>query len=784
MKKSATLFRYLVLAAFASALGAQAQAPSPPPAEATAPAAATPATSAPPAATTPAPVAAPEPPPIPKHREIHHGVAVDDPFRSLEDAADPATAAFFREQAAKARTALDALPGRAELLARIRALSEGNTAITSLTLSANRVFFLRQAPGQMTPRLVMRDGINGPDRVLIDPERFANGGARAAIDWFVPSPDARYVAYGISRGGSEDSALRVLATDTAKDLPIEIDRARFNTRLEWHPDSRSFYYARVPEGNTGARRNANIRLYRHVIGRDTAKDEIVFAPGVGGARDVPEFVYPSLHLPLESRFAYAIARDGVRREIAVHVALQRDLASGKPRWRKLVGIADDVTAIEGWKDDLYLLSHRNAPRFRILRVKGDAADLNAARVIVPQGDVVIDSMGLARDALYLRMMVGGVHRLERVPIGLLGTRAPEFLRIPFDNAITQLVTHPRRPGALLRMQGNIDAPVVYELDSRRGDLRNTGIQPPARADFSEMDEVRLYAPGHDGTKIPVTLIYKKTTQLSGNNPTLLVGYGSYGITLAPAFDPMRLAWLERGGVYAIAHVRGGGEYGKAWHEDGQKARKVNTILDFIAVSEFLVRYGFTNPKRLAIMGTSAGGIPAGGALVRKPELFAAVVARVPVMDMLRFEFAQNGPANIPEFGSIATAPGFEALHAMSAYHHVKDGTAYPAVLLTAGMNDPRVDPWQPGKMAARLQAASTSGKPVLLRIDFDSGHGRGTQRTQREEELADIYSFLLWQFGDPKFQVPRLPEPTPLAPSTPPPAGAAPPAAEPAAVPK
>lgn len=771
MKKSTALFHCIVLAALAASPGAHGQAPPAPPAEGGAPPAAAPAPAAPaaaePAPATPAPatvpatVAAPEPPQVPRYREMHHGVAVDDPFRPLEDAADAATQAFFREQAAKTRATLDALSGRTALLARIRALSEGDTAIRSLTLSANRVFFLRQAPGQMTPLLVMRDGMNGPDRVLIDPERFASGAARAAIDWFVPSPDARYVAYGVSRGGSEDSVLRVLATDTAKDLPLEIDRARFNSELEWHPDSRSFYYARIPEGNTGTRRNANVRLYRHVIGRETGKDEVVFAPGVGGARDVPEFVYPSLHVPLESRFAYAVAREGVRREIAVHVTLQRDLAAGRPGWRKLVGFEDEVTAIEGWKDDLYLLTHRGAPRYRILRVKGDAADLRGARVVVPQGDAVVQSMSLARDALYLKTMLGGVDRLERVPIGLLGTKAPEFVRIPFDHAISQLVAHPRRPGALLRMQGNIEAPMIVEVDARSGDLRNTRIQPPARADFSDMDEVRLYAPGHDGTKIPVTLVYKKTTQLTGNNPTLLVGYGSYGISMTPTFDPTRLAWLERGGVYAIAHLRGGGEYGKPWHVEGQKGKKINTILDFIAVAEFLVRYGFTNPKRLAIMGTSAGGIPAGGALVRKPELFAAVVARVPVMDMLRVEFAQNGPANIPEFGSIATAQGFEALRVMSSYHHVKDATAYPAVLLTAGMNDPRVDPWQSAKMAARLQAASTSGKPVLLRVDYGSGHGRGTQRTQREEELADIYSFLLWQFGDPQFQPPPPPPPPP-----------------------
>jgi prolyl oligopeptidase len=243
----------------------------------------------------------------------------------------------------------------------------------------------------------------------------------------------------------------------------------------------------------------------------------------------------------------------------------------------------------------------------------------------------------------------------------------------------------------------------------------------------------------------------------------------------PSFDPARLAWLERGGVYAIAHLRGGGEYGQPWYEAGRKATKVNTILDFISVADFLVKYGFTNPKRLAIMGTSAGGIPSGGALVRRPDLFAAVVARVPVMDMLRMEFSQNGPANIPEFGSIATPQGFEALRVMSSYHQVKDNTPYPAVMLTAGMNDPRVDPWQPGKMAARLQEATTSGKPVLLRVDFAAGHGRGTTRTQREEELADIYSFVLWQFGDPQFQPPPPPAPPP------PPVPAAAPAAPPAA---
>ena len=700
---------------------------------------------------------------VPAFAQDSPAVPADDPYRALEDAARPESQAFFRVQAEEARARLASIPGRAAMLSRIRELSDSGASVSSLAVTASpRVFYLKLSPREPTPVLCMREGLAAPERVLVDPERFARGTSRAAIDWFSASPDGRHVAYGVSLSGSESSVLRVLAVDAGRDLPLEIDRTRFNERLGWHPDSRSFYYARIPETNSGLKRDANVRVYRHVLGRESGRDEIVFAPGVGGARDVPQFVYPEIVVPLESRYAYAIARDGVRNEIAVHATEARDLAAGQPRWHKLVGHEDEVTAVEGWKDDLYLLSHHGAPRYRVLRVKGDARDLAGAKVVVPQGDTVIKGMALARDALYLRTMVAGVDRLERAPLGLLGAKAPEYVRTPFDNAIAQVVAHPRAEGALLRLQGWIEPPAVLQVDAK-GNLRNTRLAPTQGADFSAMDEVRLYAPAHDGTRIPVTLIYRKSTTLTGGNPTLLTGYGSYGITLSPAFEATRLAWLERGGIFAVAHVRGGGEFGEPWHEAGRRGSKINTILDFISVSEFLVSYGFTNPKRLAILGTSAGAIPAGGALVRRPDLYAAVVARVPVMDMVRFEAMASGPANVPEFGSAATAQGLEALRVMSAYHQVKDGTSYPAVLLTAGINDPRVEAWQPGKMAARLQKATTSGKPVLLRIDYEAGHGRGSTRAQRDEELADIYSFLLWQMGDPAFQpvVVAAPEPEP-----------------------
>jgi len=252
-------------------------------------------------------------------------------------------------------------------------------------------------------------------------------------------------------------------------------------------------------------------------------------------------------------------------------------------------------------------------------------------------------------------------------------------------------------------------------------------------------------------KIPVTLVYRKGTQLTGRNPTLLVAFGSYGRTFEPEFDPMRLAWLERGGIYAVAHVRGGGEFGRAWHEAARGAGKANSARDLVAVAEFIQHYGFTDPAHLAIAGNGAGAIAVGGALLLRPELFAAAVARSPMLDLVRAEAGAGGSADVPELGSVSTRQGFDARRAASPYEHVKDRTAYPAVLLSAGSDD-LVAPWHAAKMAARLQAASSSTKPVLLRMDAASGEGQRLPRAERDELRADVYAFLLWQMGDPQFQ--------------------------------
>ena len=662
-----------------------------------------------------------------------------------------------------ARDLLDRIPGRAALAARIRALDDASPAVHDLSMESGRVFYLKTAAGAAGPVLCVRDGFEGAERVLVDPRARPDGGPGTTIAWYSASPDAHHVAFGLAReGGGGEALLHVMSVDDGRDLPFEIDRAADNGDLAWQPDGKSFYYARAPEAQAPGARGANVRIYRHVLGRETAQDEVVFAPGVGGARDVPEVVEPRLLLPRESRYAFALVRSSPGAPLAVHVALQKDLAAARPRWHEIASVDDEVIAIDAWHNDLYLLTRHGAPNRRVLRVAAGDADLSKAKVAVPEGDAVIESIGLARDAMYLRTMVAGVDRLERMRFGLLASGTREFLRLPYDMAISELVTDPRRNGAVLRLDGWTRPPEVAEVDARSGDVRNTKLVPPAAADYSGVDEVRLYAPAADGTKIPVTLLYGRSTRLTGDNPTLLSVYGAWGDPASPVFEPARLAWIEHGGVFAVAHVRGGGEYGDAWHEAARGAAKATTVSDFISVCEFLERYGFTNNNRLAIEGTEAGGIPVGDALVRRPDLFAAAILRDPILDLPALESSAAGRARLPEFGSIASVEDRARLAAISPYDQVRAGMPYPAVMLSLGIGDPAVDPAQARRMAARIEGASTSGKPVVLRVD--SGVEAGP-RARREEELADLYAFALWQLGDPQFQ-PAPPAP-PLAPAKP-----------------
>jgi prolyl oligopeptidase len=398
------------------------------------------------------------------------------------------------------------------------------------------------------------------------------------------------------------------------------------------------------------------------------------------------------------------------------------------------------------------MTHAASPRHSIVRTSLRKPDLKSAVTVVAPSDQVLFDMAAARDGLYFESRDGAVKRLKRLAWNAKGARE---IKLPLEGAASLLSVSPAIPGAIVTLTAWTRAREIYAVDSS-GNASNTKLQPLGPFDAPEglvTTEVRVKS--HDGALVPLSIMHRAGVKLDGTNPTLLYGYGAYGITEEPSFRSTRTAWFERGGVYAVANVRGSGVYGEDWYKAGYKATKPNTWKDLIACAEYLIAQKYTSSTKLGILGGSAGGILVGRAITERPDLFAAAVSAVGVLDAVRAETTANGIPNIPEFGTVKKEDEFRALLAMSSYHHVKPGTPYPAVLLVHGVNDPRVDVWHSSKMAARLLASTTSGKPVLLDLDYEGGHGVGDTKAQRQRQTTDIYAFLLWQAGQADFAGPK-----------------------------
>lgn len=695
----------------------------------------------------------PPPTPVRPVTDTYFGKTVEDPYRFLEELKNPEVVGWFKAQNDYTRKTLAAIPGREKLYNRVHELDTTSITVNAIQVAGDKYFYLKQLADGNNRRLYVRKGIGGTERVLLDPEKLTANGAHYSIDYYNASLDGKYVAVGISPGGSENSVLHVFETDTGKELGERIDRTQFGS-VTWLPDGKSFYYNRLrvlDAGEPVPNKYLKSAVFLHLLGRDPDKDPKVAGFGMSKDVAISETDIPFVNIPPQSKWAFLIIAHGVQNETTAYVAPANAVkASGTP-WKRVIDVDDDVTSFDVHGDDAYLLSHKDASRFKVLRVHLPEADLTKADVVIPAGEMVLRDVKVAKDALYVPALDGGLGRLWRVPFG----GKAEAVKLPIDGAIQDLFTDPRMDGALMRLAGWTESPRYYLYSSQTKTAAETALLPRSPVDFSNITSEEVKAKSADGTEIPLSIVYKRGIKMDGIHPTLLHGYGSYSITYDPGFDPTSLAWLERGGVIAVAHVRGGGEYGEDWHLGGKKATKENTITDFIACAQYLVDHKFTSPAYLAGEGTSAGGITIGGAITERPDLFAAALDNVGMSDDLRAELQVNGPLNTVEFGTVKDETDFHNLLKISAYHRIKDKTAYPAVLLTTGINDPRVDPWQMAKMTARLQAATSSGKPVLLRVDYDGGHGGiGATKTQRDNLIADQWSFLLWQFGEPEFARP------------------------------
>jgi len=601
----------------------------------------------------------------------------------------------------------------------------------------------------------VRDGAAGAERLLIDPSVLRGpNDAHMSLDWWLASPNGRHVVYGLSPAGSENSIAHVMEVDTGRILPERIDRTQYATP-SWLPDGSGFFFNRLAEGAKLGAQDYYLDsvAWLHRLGTDAKDDLRVMACGQHANVAIDPIEFPCVFADPTSQHVVAVVQGGVRRENPVYTAPLAGVLAGKPQWRKVCDVADEVTGVAFRGDELYLQSTRDAPNAKVLKTTLSAPDLAKAVTVVPEGARVVESIGVARDGLYVRDLDGGYSLLRR----LRNDGRLEDIALPFDGAVEQLSTDTRADGAWFVGTGWLFPYTVFRHDPAASRTAAVPLAPPSPIDTSGYEAIRSFATARDGTKVPLSIIARKGTKRDGRNPALVNAYGAYQISMSPGFNARAIAFLEQGGVLAYAHVRGGGEYGKRWWKGGQKLTKPNTWRDLIACCEAMIKDGWTQPARLAIRGGSAGGITVGRALVERPELFAAVISNVGVSNALRAEFSQNGPPNIDEFGTVKERDGFTGLKQMDALHAVRDGVRYPAVLLTTGMTDPRVEPWQAAKMAARLQAATATlppaqRNPVLLRVDFDAGHGMGSTRAQADAERADEFAFVLWRSGVKGFQ--------------------------------
>jgi prolyl oligopeptidase len=693
----------------------------------------------------------------------YFGTKITDPFRWMEAGlSDPHFLEMLKGQNNATGKILSRLAApRAKLLARIQAFDSAVAVTSDWRRAGGRIFYLEIAPGASDAELQVRES-NESIRTLLDPAMYKNGEQHASIDYFEPSPDGNYLAAGISLGGSEDSTLHIFDVASGKALPESISRTQYGWP-SWRSDSKSLFYFRqqqLPPNAAPAEVYKNGRTFLHFLGTDPEKDVPIFGPGLLGSPNVPAAGFCGVIGAPGSPYDVAIYTAGTIDSASVYVARERDVTGPDTPWKQILS-SEDRMATGGspaalFGSTLYVLSNKQSQNGSVLAFDLDHPG-TPPKIVVPAGDALIDGVYAARDALY----ISGRHGVAKTLTRLSYTDAArvEPVGLPTQGRVYGIDATPQLSGIVFGIDSWLVPPTAYLYDSGANSCQDIRIQPKNPVDLSAFEAREVQVPSTEGAMIPVSIICRKDILLDGSHPTLFEGHGAYGVSIDPEFNsgflPSIYPWVERGGVVAIAHVRGGGEFGERWHVSGQKGLKQHTVDDMIATARWLISNKYTSPLHLAIRGTSGGGIAVGNAIVQSPELFAAAIDNVGITNLLRFQFTPNGAGNIPEFGDVTKAAEFRWLYAMSAYHHIKDGVKYPAFLGLTGVNDPRVPSWLVAEFVARLQKATASRKPVLLRVDFDAGHLIGSNRNQREQSDADQETFLLWQLGDREFQIRR-----------------------------
>ena len=683
----------------------------------------------------------------------YFGQKVDDPYRDLENMKDSTVVNWFKAQGDYTNQVLSLVNGRDELVAKFKELDERRSSrVYNLNITETDLYFyLKTKPEDETGKLFMRKGYEGQETLLFDPSSYkTEEGNQYTVGSISPNQDGSLLAFAVAPNGSETSTILVMDMKTKQLLSEAISSSMGGAA--WQKDNKSFSYSKYNSDDiTDQNRQLNTKTYLHHVGKDSADDPVVF-----WATDYPELNITPEEIPFiyydrdaDKLFMYAST---VERNAKVYMADADGLKQKRTAWKQIVKREDMIVSVGTDSKNFYLRSKKDAPNYKVMMSPLSNTDFSKATTLVPHDqESVLTGFTITSEGYFFTKRRNGVetkvYHMKEPGV------AAEELELPFTAGSASLSTKGVDYKELwISMGGWTRDGARYRYDPK--DKSFTYEMLSSKAEFPEFENIiaeEIMVPSHDGVMVPVSLIYDKNMKRDGKNPVMLYGYGSYGISISPFFSTIFLTWISEGGVIAIGHVRGGGELGDAWHKAGYKETKPNTWKDFIACAEYLNRENISSPEKTMIFGGSAGGILVGRSMTERPDLFGVAVPAVGAMNTVRMENSPNGPVNAPEFGTVAIEEEFKALYEMDSYLHIKDGVKYPATMITTGINDRRVSAWEPGKFAARLQAANGSDKPILFRVDYDSGHGSDA-KTKQFEEFADIFSFTFWQMGHPDYQ--------------------------------
>ena len=668
--------------------------------------------------------------------ETIQGVKIVDNYRWLEDGSSPDTQKWVAEEMAYTQSVLDPLPGRDAIHKRLtELLSIGS--ITQPEIGGKYYFYTRREGMQNQPVLYVREGVEGKDRVLLDPNQLAADGT-VALDWYHASENGRYLAYGTSPSGSEMSTLHILETKTGKLLPDTIERTRACS-IAWMHDNSGFYYTRypkkgdVPEGQEMYNRH----VFYHELGTDPATDTPIFGEG----RDPED--WPSVSLDNDGRLLLiSVSQGWTKTELFL-----MDLKAGTPPTRITTG-KNFLYSGSVYNGRLYIVTNEDAPRYRMFMAEAGNYERDDWTEIIPQTEAVLQGAAVWGGKIFAQYEQNASSQLRLFD---LEGKVISDIHLPALGTVFGSEGKWNHDEIFYGFVSFTVPPTVYRYDLKTGSASVWAKVDAPSIDPAAYEVQQEWYHSKDGTKVPMFVVYKKGLKKDGHNPTLLTGYGGFNISMLPSFSRTAYLWMEHGGIYAVANLRGGAEFGEDWHRAGMLDKKQNVFDDMIAGAEHLIAEKYTDKDHLAIQGGSNGGLLMGAMITQRPDLFRAVVCQVPLLDMLRYQYFQIAKLWIPEYGSSDNPEQFKWLYAYSPYHHVKAGVEYPAVLFMTADTDTRVDPMHAKKMAALMQDEAENGKsrtrPILLRIETKAGHGAGKPVTKQIEEFTDIYSFLFWQLG-------------------------------------